>query len=310
MYSDDLGLLWNTLSVSLNTIHTLSLLFDTRRCFHLYTLHFPHLCCLSLGWGYVPPPPEEKNLLDFIIAHSDTIEKLELSHSLDINVGFPLDSSLSFRRADMLPRLHTFCGSMMTFEAMAQARLESLKMTLRRLQVRTAPVRPASLKRTFEAILSPQIGSGSPLGRLSVLTEISLCIPCWSEGEWSEFKHVTELFARCCGSSLEVWKDALPPREKVDCKLLAEVAGMFEKLRVFHIHEENILGRTQDDAPRRNKDKEIEQYLTELALNCSTLENFVVRRSRLEDWTILRDPRGTSGLRLLRQAVFYRSTVG
>src|SRR5262245_61988526 len=75
--------LWQLLSRSLTTLNTLSLsthLFEDYGNDHLWRMYFPHLRSFTLAFSDYEAFSGEKDALDFILAHSNTIEVLDLEY--------------------------------------------------------------------------------------------------------------------------------------------------------------------------------------------------------------------------------------
>jgi hypothetical protein len=276
-------------------------------------MRFPHLRSFSLGLWQHAFQQAESDFLDFILAHSDTIQVLDLEYD-----GYDEDESM-FERSSWtrlqpcsLPRLHSLRGHMSTIDTFVHARLDCLRTTLRRLAVG-----PGAMQYTFDNILSPEIGSGPPIGPLWALQEIELQLyGLDNDIRWNELVDIMQRCARCC-PSLEVWRGTLPPGFRIDPESLGELFGLFKRMRLIYLHEDTILGSKQFDIDEEENetandgegggktvennschDPIIEAYVHTLALSCGALQNVSVRRSYpMKDWwTISRtwNPTGES----------------
>jgi hypothetical protein len=191
----DVKPLWHLLSRSTSTIHTLTLPFDL--CLddndNLWYMYFPHLRSFTLGsWENESEPPEN-DFWDFIVAHSDTIQVLD--HAYEDDVTLDQDSWTRLPQ-DSLPHLHSLRGHLSMIETFAHARLHCLRTTLRRLAIG-----PGVMRRIFDALLCPQIGSGPAIGPLLALQEIELQLNVWDDGiDWNELVGIIQQCARCCPS--------------------------------------------------------------------------------------------------------------
>jgi hypothetical protein len=292
----------------------------------LWSLHFPRLRSFTLVLLECEVPPEENELLDFILVHSNTIEVLDLGYGGNLYMfdGFPWVRL----QTTSLPHLHSLRGHPSTLSFFAHARLNCLSTSLRRLAVG-----PGGASDMFDAVLSPDIGSGPAVGHLLALQEIELDLYELDETQWEVVVEIIQLCARCC-PSLEVWRGTLPARFKIDAGLLSELFGLFQSLRVISLHEDSILGpeglRTgrepeseSEDEPDEaenesgNEVEEVEEmeetvheqfieddtcddfiveaYVHMLALRCGALEKVTVQRSySMKDWwTISRTSKPT-----------------
>jgi len=228
----------------------------------------------------------ELGLTDFILAHNDTIEELDMGYSLRIDIAASFGSaSLTRLRADSLPRLHSFRGNTLTLGVMAKARMSCLTTSLRRLVIgRRCVWSPAyELQPMFDALLSD---GATPL---SSLKEFEIEFWHW---ERDRVQKDIRNFAKCCGASLEVWRGTLP-YVKMNAQELGELFGLFEKLRVIHISARTIFGTDEGD------DDTVVAYVCSLASVCQKLQEACViyqlpRKDEL--WMIMRalDPGGGS----------------
>jgi hypothetical protein len=235
----------NILSKSQATIHTLSLPVDDHTgpaASSLWMMRFPHLRSLTLGYWVRGSGPGD--FADFILAHSDTIEELDVERG-----GFfePMIDENSWPRfqTSSLPHLRLLRAHPSMFKAMAYARMHCLRTTLSRLAVGSG-----GLKGLFNAVLSPEIGRGPAIGQLLALREIELN---FFKLKWDdEVAEVIRQCARCC-SLLEVWRGILD--FPVNAEVLGEVFGLFENLRVIYLREDVILGTESQS----NGDDEVEE---------------------------------------------------
>jgi hypothetical protein len=234
--------LWHILSRSLTTIHTLSLPFDlcTDNKDNLWKMRFPNLRSFTLGFWQNVDTPADTDFFDFINAHSNTIELLDLEYdgydNYDDYVWMFDDDSWLRLHKDSLPHLHSLRGHPSTLVSLTHSRLQSLSTTLRRLAIG-----PYCSPDIFKALSSPQIGHGPPVGHLSALQEIELDLTQFVEFDWDGVVAVIQQCARSC-PSLEVWRGTLPGSFKIDAESLGQLLGLFTSLRMVYLHEDNILG--------------------------------------------------------------------
>jgi hypothetical protein len=276
--TDLIGPLWDILSCSRTTIHTLSLPFaeiDESPCIRLWNMHFPHLRSLTLGvWdieGEVELA-EAPGFIDFVLAH-DTIEELDMEYGEYDRYALQFDESALTRLGpDSLPHLRSFRGNARSFMIMAQARMKSLTTTLRRLVVGPGGTDDPTydVRWMFDAILSPitnGTGRGPVLGGLSALKELDLDLSQWEERERTEIVESIRRCAECCGPSLEVWRGTLPSAVKMDAEELGELFGLFEMLKVIHLRAKII-----PEGKYENDEGEGAAYVRVLASRCRALE--------------------------------------
>jgi hypothetical protein len=129
---------------------------------NLWSMHFPHLRSLTLGFWPDEFPPGERDFLGFIITHGNTIEVLDLEYDGCDDDAFMFHESSGERLTTCsFPRLHSLRGNSLTLWSLVHARLDCLRMTLCRLAIG-----PGALQNVFEAISSPKISSGPPVDRL------------------------------------------------------------------------------------------------------------------------------------------------
>jgi hypothetical protein len=302
--------LWHILSCSQRTIRTLSLPFDVYTnniTSSLWEMRFPHLISFALGAWQVDldeptPPLGENDFVDFILAHGDTIEELDLEYD-GYDEGEHLldeDSWLRFRPSS-LPHLRSLRGTTSALMTMANARVNSLRTTLRRLTVGHF-----GMYEMFNAILSPEIGSGPSIGSLLALQEIELDFSQRRDGGWDYIAEVIQLCARCC-PSLQVWRGTFPRCLTLKAEVLGELFGLFGSLRVIYLDEGIVLGtqrvggesggiERKDDT---TDDSKIEAYVGTLALSCQALQEVSVSRRyppypRKDWWTINRTCNATT----------------
>jgi hypothetical protein len=175
----------------------------------------------------------------------------------------------------------------------------------------------------FDAISSPRTGNGPAIGPLRALREIELDL---HELEESEQDEVAEIISRCaeCCPLLEVWRGTLPGGFHINVELLGDLFGLFVRLKVIYLHEDNILGpncqrtgyETEEDSDDEQEGQEegpenevgeaeeiektadetvtkdnacddsvIEACVNTIALSCEALQNVSIRRRYpLTDW--------------------------
>ena len=298
--------MWDILSRSRTTINTLSLPFaETLEspCLRLWNTHFPHLRSLTLGFWDIEAEVESLDVpdfTDFILAHNDTIEELEMEYgeydryALQFN-----ESSLTRLRPGSLPHLRSFRGNATSFMIMAQARMKCLTTTLRRLVVGPGGVDEPTyhVRWMFDAILSlaiDSIGSSPVLRGLSALTELNLDLSQWEDRERTVIVESIRRCAECCGPSLEVWRGSLPSAVEMDAEELGELFGLFERLRIIYLDADIIpKGKYEDD------EGEGAAYVRILASKCGALEevslNYYYPPPPIVVWEVLRGRISESG---------------
>jgi hypothetical protein len=218
--------------------------------------------------------------LDFVLAHNDTLEELCIEYC-----QFPLsalefnDTSLGRLREDSLPHLRSFRGSASTLSAMIQARIDCLRMTLRRLIVRPTETEAetSEMKPMFDAFS----GRRQIVSPHSERIELDICL--WTDKELTHAVDGIQKFAICCGSSLEVMALKLP-NMKTTAELLSELFGHFNMLRVIRLDENTFVGRETiglkaESCPGTDECNCITSYVRvrSIASNCLGLEGIFVR---------------------------------
>lgn len=287
--------MWDILSSSRTTIHTLSLPFgvdDEPTCLRLWNMHFPHLRSLTLGIWTVEAEPEvadANDFTDFILVHSDTIEELDMDYGeYDDEYALEFDnSSLTRLRANSLPRLRSFRGNASSFRIMAQAGMICLTTTLRCLVVGPGGIEPIyELQSMFDTILSPATGGvgGPVLGGLFGLKELDLNISQRELWRWDEIVGAIRQCAECCGPSLEVWRGTIPSVLEMDAEDFGLLFGAFGRLRVIHLNVGIIPEVNYDDEDAGAT------YAHLLALSCRALEAVFLIYSfqRTVQWKVTR----------------------
>lgn len=277
--------MWSLLTQSANTLDSLSLPIPT--CLEanypcLWNMHFPLLHSLTLGhWQYDSATAEDHDFTDFIIAHSPTLETLDMEycnydrHALEFE-----SSSLPRLHRNSLPRLRSFRGNAQSLKIMAQARMKSLSTSLQRLVVGPGGVDSPTyeVEWMLDALLSrSRSSSGRALSQpLGALKELDFDISQWEEREREDAFEAIRRFALCCSASLEIWRRALPfSIGPIDASELGGLFGLFSKLRVLYVFSDTIRSRTA--ASDDNGDAE---YMKKLAVYCPALQEVCVT----EDW--------------------------
>jgi hypothetical protein len=236
--------MWHILSYSQRTIRTLSLPFNVYADYttSLWEMRFPHLSSFGLGvWkgdNDEPTPLGENDFMGFILAHGDTIEELDLEYDgYDGDELMLHEDSWPRFRPSSLPHLRSLRGPSSALMTMANSRISSLRTTLSRLAVG-----PFGMYGMFNAILSPEKGSGPSIGSLLALQEIELDFSQWTDdGDRDDIAEVIQLCARCC-PSLQVWRGTFSSCLTLKAEVLGELFGLFGSLRVIYLHEGIILG--------------------------------------------------------------------
>jgi hypothetical protein len=303
--------MWDILSRSRTTVHTLSFPFSVtakETYLRLYAMRFPHLRSLTLGvWGFHrwQVPSGTDNFTNFVLAHDDMLEELDMEYGQDFLYALEFDdSSLGLLREDSLPHLRSFRGCASTLTVMIQARMKCLRTTLHKLIVGPSGRHDetSEMKHMFDAVQAFRTSgdSGSP-SFFSALREIELDIWLWRNGEQMPAIECIQKCATCCGSSLEIMT-LMVPYMKITAELLGELFGHFVKLRVIRLDEKTFVGRKMvgpkaaEPCPGTDEYKHnngvIESYVRSIASNCWALEEIFIRHDGLpcqdEWWSVIR----------------------
>lgn len=167
-------------------------------------MRFPRLRSLTLGiWEFDTDRPADESTR-FILAHSDTIEGLDLEYDPDSDCQCAIafdNSSLALLQPDSLPHLRTFTGNTQGSMIMAQTGMRCLTTTLTRLKIGPGAVGSPScgLNAKFNAVISSRAGGGLPAPK-----EIMLDIFQWRDRNRDNIVHTIRKCVECCGTSLEV----------------------------------------------------------------------------------------------------------
>jgi hypothetical protein len=296
--------MWDVLSRSRTTVHTLSFpfpVFENETTLRLYSMRFPHLRSLTLGaWGLRlrAAPLGVDDFTDFVLAHNHTLEELDIEYDMNFLYALKFDVSLGLLRADSLPHLRSFRGSASTVTVMIQARMNCLKTTLRKLIV-GSETRDETLemKRMFDAMLAFRNSGGSgSAGCFSVLREIELDISVCEDTDMIHAVTCIQKCATCFGSSLEIMT-LMRLHVCITAELLGKLFGRFDKLRVIRLDEGTFVGRKMRQLDYalaldnyKHKSTIIESYVRSIASHCWALEEIFVKRDyfRNERWLVMR----------------------
>jgi len=250
--------LWKLLSNSTSTLTTLCLPFEVslEEIQHrLFTMRFPNLRSLILGnWAYDVPLPVEFH--DFILAHSDTLELLDLDYCNYDEYRLCFEGlSLSHLGPDSLPHLREFRGHSENLLVMAKAQMNCLKTSLRKLTVGPGGVDTPTweLKWMFDALQEN--------GGFGILKELDLDMSQWEERERNAISDSILQCAQVCGASLEVWNGTLPNCVQWKAEELGGLFGKFEMLKVIRLPRGAIESGPGTD-----------EYIRILAAKCKVLE--------------------------------------
>ena len=200
--------LWKLLSNSTSTLTTLCLPFEVslEEIQHrFFTMRFPNLRSLILGnWAHDVPLPVEFH--DFILAHSDTLEHLDLDYCNYDEYRLCFEGlSLSHLIPDSLPHLREFRGHAENLLVMAKAQMNCPG---------GVDTPTWELKWMFD-----------DLQENGDLKELDQDMSQWEERERNAISDSILQCAQVCGASLEVWNGPLP-----DCVQwkAEELGGLFE----------------------------------------------------------------------------------
>ena len=195
-------------------------------------------------------------LTDFLMSH-DTIEELSIG-----NIVKPDPYRFT---PDTLPRLHSFVGPASTIGGMANIKMKSLSTTLRDLVIRPSTF-PIDLM--FALVPSPDIHN-TVSNPLSILQDIRLYNISWRTAD--ETRRLLHESARCCGSSLEVWRGTLAVETlhtvevTVPAVELGQLFAAFTRLRMIHLEVREL----DDGEPFESN---LVEHVQELARQCTTLQ--------------------------------------
>ncbi|KAJ6561488.1 hypothetical protein DFH09DRAFT_1364434 [Mycena vulgaris] len=228
--------LWGLLSSSVSSLTTLSLLGESsseREQNDLFSRRFPQLRSLILGnWALDVETIPEFN--SFIIAHSDTLEHLDLDY------GHWAENCLSFvdngtLTPNSLHRLREFRGNTECVRMMAESRMTCLANSLTKLTVGSRAWNGPdegvnhtrwNVQRMFDALRAN--------GRLRAVKELALDWALWVSREKDDIEEAITACAQLC-PSLEVWTSTPEYSFKWTAEELGGLFGKFEMLRVINL---------------------------------------------------------------------------
>jgi hypothetical protein len=246
--------LWHILSRSLTTLHTISLPFDLYldgNNDQLWDMHFPHLRSLSIGSWIGGFQPRDTDFLDFLLAHSKTVEVLDLEYDgFDEDVFMFNDFYRRRFQTTSLPHLSSFRGHPSILVSLARARISSLATTLRQQAVGRG-----DMQEMFDTMAYPDVDNGPAVGALWALQEIELDLYDWVHHQHDEVIGTISQCANYC-PSVEVWKGTVPGGFSMDAEMLCEAFARFRGLREVYLHSDNILGPASERS--REEDEEDE----------------------------------------------------
>ncbi|KAJ6536730.1 hypothetical protein DFH09DRAFT_1283724 [Mycena vulgaris] len=247
--------LWGLLSSCASSLTTLSLLIGSsseREQHDLFGRRFPHLRSLILGnWAFDVETIPEFNT--FIIAHSDTLEHLDLEYGNydEYYMSFVDNDALT---PNSLHRLHEFRGNTECVRLMAKSRMKCLTNSLTKLTVGPGGVDDPTdeVRGMFNALRAS--------GGLRALKELDLDLSEWEDREREDIAEAITTCAQVC-PSLEVWNGTPGYSVKWTAEELGDLFGKFKMLRVINL--------PMDYAEFHG---DIDQYVGVLAASCSVLE--------------------------------------
>jgi hypothetical protein len=249
-------------------------------------MHFPCLRSLTLSVC----ESDGTDFIDFILAHNDTIEELEMEYMKYPGYTHAFnDLALTRLGPDSLPHLRSFKGSGFSLVIMVQAGMKCLNTTLQRLVVKPIKARRPmwEVQSMFDALLSPVTGGG--ITGLSVLKEFDVDLSEWEGGEVSDIIGTIGRCAECCGGSLEVWRMNFPYGICLDAEVLVESFGLFKRLKVIHLPAGIIRASNKYGAKVGQG-----AYVHSLASGCRALEevgflsNLSFDKLEIAEWEVLR----------------------
>ncbi|KAJ6536707.1 hypothetical protein DFH09DRAFT_1324454 [Mycena vulgaris] len=247
--------LWGLLSNWASSLTTLSLLARSsseREQHNLFSRRFPHLRSLILGnWVFDVETIPEFNT--FIIAHSDTLEHLDLEYGNydEYYMSFVDNDALT---PNSLHRLREFRGNTECGRLMAKSRMKCLTNSLTKLTVGPGGVDGPTyeVQGMFNALRAS--------GGLRALKELDLDLSEWEDREREDIAEAITACTELC-PTLEVWNGTPGYSVKWTAEELGGLFGKFKILRVINL--------PMDYAEFH---EDIDQYFGVLAASCSVLE--------------------------------------
>ncbi|KAJ6536749.1 hypothetical protein DFH09DRAFT_93152 [Mycena vulgaris] len=251
--------LWGLLSSCASSLTALSLLGGSsseREQHDLFSRRFPHLRSLILGnWALGVETIPEFNT--FIIAHSDTLEHLDLEVGIYSGFHMSFVDNGAFT-PDSLYHLREFRGNTECVRLMAKSRMKCLTNSLTKLTggpgVADDPM--YKVQRMFNAIRAN--------GGLRALKELDLDFP-EREDRMEDIAEAITACAELC-PSLEVWNAPFRYSLERTAEELGDLLGKFKMLRVIN------LPIMTDRTGFHPEDIDLDQYVGVLAASCSVLE--------------------------------------
>jgi hypothetical protein len=262
-----------------------------------FSMHFPHLRSITLGiWD--PTPPQ---IIDFLVAHSDTLEELCLGFDeLDaeratvfIVPGEPEDYCLSRFRPETLSALKSFKGQASCLRLMALAGLKCLE-TIKRVCV-SSGVGFIGWTEGWGPMFD--VMEQSSVRCLSGVQELYFDLTHWDQPEirheatQQELRRITSLV----GPSLEVWNGGLPKPSGPHTIMQTiedwiDFFAHFQKLRIVYLPSLPI--SSEDDGSMSGESlKDMPTFVVQLAGNCPLLHQVYVYNDFLDithGWQIIK----------------------
>jgi hypothetical protein len=202
--------MWSVLEASRETLQFIRLQFETTKeksYLHLCEMRFPRLRSLILRMrkfdGFFEREVAPDEFKNFIIAHGDTLEELEMaSDEYDSKDAWTFNVS-AFSENDSLPRLKKFKGHADAFQKMVETRMNSLQSSLERLDIipTCEDFTGSDLKRTFDSIIQLLI--------FNALRELRINFSRFANSPETVTEYIHKAF-QFCGSTLEVWLGRMP----------------------------------------------------------------------------------------------------
>jgi hypothetical protein len=151
--------MWTVLEASSQTLESISLpgfVSEEEVYLRLWKMRFPRLRSLSLGIWHFDVPGAPDKFTEFVVAHGDTLEELDLAYGEYDEYAMDFDDS-PFLEKDSLPRLKAFTGITSAFKHMVNTRMNCLQTSLEKLDIGPGggDMPGYELKSLFDSILGP-----------------------------------------------------------------------------------------------------------------------------------------------------------
>jgi hypothetical protein len=259
--------MWDLLEASRETLEVLNLpvkMHDPKQYLRLWRMRFPRLRSLGLGIWHCDVQGAPDKFTEFIVAHGDTLEELDLAYGRFDRQVMAFDGSKMLKR-DSLPKLKKFRGHTSAFIQMVDTQMDCLGTTLERVEVGTG-VTEYPDSDFYNLFLTECLGlrPSEPKMPLSALRELKLDMSQMDIYPFQSFTNIVALAHPSC-PSLEVWLGDIT--KKIGVKSLVEVFSLFKKLRVIYLRRV-VIGTSNIE--------KVKKYVVELAAGCAKLEKVVI----------------------------------